>query len=150
LRFLENDVLLKTKQFLLIGIITVIVVGVGLNYNAFLVKEEQKVNQQNDQNDMFYLAVGLYAYRTHPCPKHIEAECDAEFKNVLVNYTILSDDGEFLLEDSTTTRENGFFDLYLPKGKAYVATFTVDGKEGVGTIPTTPGSSNCITEIKVE
>jgi len=141
---------LKTKQFLLISIIAVVAIGLGLSYNTFLVQQEQEINQQNDQNDMFYLAVGLFAYRTHPCPKHIEAECDAEFKNVLVTYTILSDDGEFFLEDSAITRENGFFDLYLPKGKAYVATFTVEGKEGAGIFPTTPGSSDCITDIKVE
>jgi len=138
---------LKTKQFLLIGIIAVIVVGTGLSYNAFLEKEKPEINQQND---MFYLAVGLYAYQTHPCPKHIEDECDAEFKNVLVNYTIVSEDKKYLLQDSAITRENGFFDLYLPKGKAYVATFTVDGKEGVGIIPTKPGSSDCITDIKVK
>jgi hypothetical protein len=148
--FLENVVRLKTKQFLLIGIIAVLGIGAYLSYNAFFVQEEPEINEQNDQNDMFYLAVGLYAYRTHPCPKHIEEECDSEFKNALVNYTILSDDKEFFLQDSAITRENGFFDLYLPKGKAYVASFTVDGKTGTGIFPTKPGSSNCITDIKVQ
>jgi hypothetical protein len=141
---------LKAKQFWLIGILAVLAIGLGLSYNAFLVQKETETNHQNDRSDMFYLAVGLYAYQTHPCPKHIEEDCEAEFKNALVDYTIVSDDGEFLLQDSTTTRENGFFDLYLPKGKEYNATFTVDGKKGVGMIPTKPGSSDCITEIKVQ
>ena len=141
---------MKAKQLVLIGIIAVLRIGAGLSYITFPVQEEPEITQQNDQNDMFYLAVGLYAYQTHPCPKHIEEDCEAEFKNALVNYTILSDDKEFFIQDSAITRENGFFDLYLPKGKSYVASFTVDGKKGAGIFPTTPGSSDCITEIKVQ
>ena len=98
---------------------------------------------------MFFLAIGVYANETHPCPKHADG-CDAEFKNLLVDYTIVSGDGEVIIQDSAMTGENGFFDLYLPKGKEYIATFIVNGKEGVGIIPTNSGSSNCITEIQVQ
>ena len=62
---------------------------------------------------------------------------------------IVSDNREFILQDSAMTGENGFFDLYLPKGKDYIATFTVENKSGVGIITTKEGSSNCITEIQV-
>jgi hypothetical protein len=140
---------MKPQQFILIGTIAGLVVGAGLSYSVFIARENQEINQQYDRSDMFFLAVGLYSNETHPCPKHADS-CDAEYKNVPVDYAIVSGDGEFILRDSALTGENGFFDLYLPKGKEYIATFTVDRKEGVGIIPTKHGSSNCITEIKVQ
>ena len=139
---------MKPQQFFLIGIIAGLVVGAGLSYGVFLVLEDPEIDLQYDRSDMFFLAVGVYANETHPCPKHADG-CDAEFKNVPVDYTIVSDDGEFILQDSAMTGENGFFDLYLPKGKDYIATFTVENKSGVGIITTKEGSSNCITEIQV-
>lgn len=41
---------------------------------------------------MFILAVGVYADETHSCLKHADG-CDAEFKDVAVNYTSVSGDG---------------------------------------------------------
>ncbi len=87
---------------------------------------------------MFFLAVGVYADETHPCLKHANG-CDGEFKDVAVNYTIVSGDWGFLLRGSVMTGENGFFDLYLPKKEGYIATFTVYCKEGAGFIPKRPG-----------
>ncbi len=139
---------MKTQQFILLGIIAGLVVGAGLGYGVFLMLEDPEINQHYDRSDMFFLAVGVYANETHPCPKHSDG-CDAEFKNVALNYTIISDNGEFILQDSAMTGENGFFDLYLPKGKYYIATFTVEDKSGVGIITTRGGSSNCLTEIQV-
>jgi len=85
---------------------------------------------------------------THPCPVHT-ITCKAEFKLTNLNYTIVSEDGTYFVQGSGKTSENGFFDLYLPKGKTYKATFNIDGKQGVGIISTQEGSSNCITDIKV-
>jgi hypothetical protein len=139
---------MKPQQFILIGIIAGLVVGAGFSYSFFL-RVDPENNRQYHRSDMFFLAIGVYANETHPCPMHADS-CDAEFKKLPVDYTIVSGDGEFILRDSAITGDNGFFDLYLPKGKDYIATFSVEGKKGVGIIPTKKGSSNCITEIKLQ
>ena len=98
---------------------------------------------------MFFLALGVHANETRPCLRHAD-RCDAELKNVSVDYTIASGDGAFILRGSVMTEEKGFFGLYFPKGAGYIAKFTVNGKEGAGIIPTRPGASNCITDIQVQ
>jgi len=105
-------------------------------------------NEIRSSNDWFFLSVGLYENSTHPCLVH-DVHCEAEFKVTNLNYTIVSKDGTYSINGSGKTNEMGFFDLYLPRGKNYVATFSIAGKRGSGTISTRNGSSNCITDIKV-
>lgn len=62
-------------------------VGAGV----FLVLEDPELTHYG-RSDMFILAVGVYADETHSCLKHADG-CDAEFKDVAVNYTIVSGDG---------------------------------------------------------
>lgn len=128
------------KIFLFISII--LIVGI-------ILREPPEIEQQYEQSEMFFIYVGLYANDTHPCLTHSDT-CDAEFKKMVVDYTISSLDGKFFLQDSAMTGENGFLDLSLPKNKDYFARFTVNGKVGVGFIPTYLGDSDCITDIQVQ
>jgi hypothetical protein len=140
---------IKGNTLFLAGLIAGMLVGATLFYIAFQGQNEPEVERTYDRSEMFFLAVGLYENETHPCPVHVDS-CQAEFDSTVLNYTVVSGDDEYIQQDTARTGENGFFDIYLPKGKDYIATFTVEGKTGVGIVSTRKGSSNCITEIQVE
>jgi hypothetical protein len=140
---------MKVSLLLIIGVVIGLFLGIGLDFKDAPVVITPKDVETNEESDMFYLAVGLYENKTHPCPRH-EFTCLAEFKSALLNFTIVSGDGNYVLSDTIMTEDNGFFDLYLPKDKDYIASFTIDGKSGVGVITTRKDASNCITEIQVK
>jgi hypothetical protein len=140
---------MKPYMLVIIGLVIGLFIGMGFNSEDIPIVISPKDVDTSDKTDMFYLAVGLYENKTHPCPKH-EPTCLAEFRSTLLNFTIVSGDGTYAISDTLKTEGNGFFDLYLPKDEDYIATFTIDGKSGVGIITTRKDSSNCITEIQVK
>jgi hypothetical protein len=140
---------MKPYILVTIGLVIGLFIGLGLGFNDIPNTTVPKGIEVKDKTDMFYLAIGLYENKTHPCPRH-ELTCLAEFRTTLLNFTIVSGDGKYSISDTIKTEDNGFFDLYLPKDKDYIASFTIDGKSGVGIITTRKDSSNCITEIQVK
>jgi hypothetical protein len=140
---------MKPYMLLIMGLVIGVFIGVGLDFKDIPIDIMPKDVETNDKTDMFYLAVGLYENETHPCPTH-EITCLAEFKSAPLNFTIVSLDGTYIMSETIITDDNGFFDLYLPKNKEYISTFTIDGKSGGGAFTTKKGASNCITEIHVK
>jgi hypothetical protein len=124
-------------------------ISASIGYSIFLVLDEPEKKHQNERTGMFFVSIGPYENKTHSCPEHVDS-CKAEFALSDLNYTIMSKDGEYTIQGTIITGENGFFDLYLPKGKDYIATLTLNDKKGIGIIQTKRGSSNCITDIKVQ
>ena len=137
----------KIKVFAML--IVVITLGVSLYYvNTIYSFEVYPRSEIHDSEEWFFLSIGLYQNTTHPCRIH-SVSCQAEYRTTELAYTIVTDDGVYVVNGTRTTNSNGFLDLYLPVNSNYTVSFIIGEMTGSGRVSTLTGSPTCITDIRM-
>ncbi|NIN51922.1 MAG: hypothetical protein GTN80_06360 [Nitrososphaeria archaeon] len=95
------------------------------------------------------LYIAPYSTTTHPCFTHNKESCKAENPNTQFKYKVVSN-GELVMEDTTSTDKNGFFEIVLDSGSFY--WLTVEGDKGISSVPisTHIGYADCITYVHLQ
>lgn len=100
--------------------------------------------------DEMALAVAPYVRYTHPCEVHFMSSCRGELAEQTFAVKVIDENGNVFWEGKVKTMANGFFELWLPRGKNY----RLEVKQGdyIGTVPiTTEGNApTCITNLRLE
>ncbi|MFT0847407.1 CueP family metal-binding protein [Actinomycetaceae bacterium L2_0104] len=101
--------------------------------------------------DEFYLSFAPYVTSTHECYFHSLTTCRGELANEDIHVLITDDEsGEVLVDEDTTTYDNGFKGVWLPKGIEAKLTVTADGLSASETISTkTEDDLTCLTTLKL-
>lgn len=97
--------------------------------------------------DEFYLSVAPYLTTTHDCYFHSLTTCTGELGNEPLHLTVVTDDGEVLLDEDRTANSNGFLGLWLPRD--IDATLTITHENGSITAPISTGAEDptCLTDL---
>ena len=95
------------------------------------------------------VAIAPYINRTHPCEIHYMSGCQGELVNVPVEVHATNSDGTVLVDETLTTMDNGFIELWLPRDRTIGLTLTAQGKSTTGTITTNADSNTCITTFQL-
>lgn len=100
--------------------------------------------------DDFHLSVAPYLNETHDCFYHSLTTCAGELTGEELQVTITDDaNGDVLLDDTVTTFENGFFDIWLPAGRDI--TMVIDDGENSAEVPlgTRADDPTCVTTVQL-
>jgi len=98
--------------------------------------------------DQVFVSVAPYLNRTHPCTTHYMSGCQGELVAAPVHVRALRPDGSVVLDEVVSTGPNGFLDLWLPRGEAFLLDLTLDGYAVQGIVSTTDGAPTCITTMR--
>ncbi|WP_066461754.1 CueP family metal-binding protein [Sanguibacter suarezii] len=100
--------------------------------------------------DSFYVSIAPYLTQTHDCFFHSLTTCQGELVGADVQVTVVDDvTGETVVDEETTTYENGFVGLWLPREMTGTLTVTHDGASVESPISTTADSATCLTTLKL-
>lgn len=100
-------------------------------------------------DDQVFISVAPYLQRTHPCTTHYMSGCQGELVDQPVHVRAVRPDGSVLLDEVMNTEGNGFLDLWLPRGEAFMLEVAVEGYATQGIIGTSSGSPTCITTMQM-
>ncbi len=99
--------------------------------------------------DEFYISVAPYENRTHDCYFHSLGTCQGELTDTDVHVTVVSDDGETLVDEDATTYANGFVGFWVPKDIKGTVTVTKDGTTGEVEFSSDEEGATCITTLQL-
>ena len=100
--------------------------------------------------DDFHLSVAPYLNDTHDCYFHSLTTCVGELTEEELQVTITDDtNNEVLLDETVSTFENGFFDVWLPAGRDL--TMRIDDGENTAEVPVGTGADDptCVTTVQL-
>ncbi|EID56358.1 hypothetical protein SacxiDRAFT_4176 [Saccharomonospora xinjiangensis XJ-54] len=100
--------------------------------------------------DRFYLSVAPYVDRTHDCVYHSLTTCRGELAGKEVRVRAVDDvTGEVLVEERTTTFDNGFVGFWLPRGVNGSIEVAYGDLTGRSAFSTTEDGATCLTTLRL-
>lgn len=99
--------------------------------------------------DEFYISVAPYENGTHDCYFHSLGTCQGELTETDVHITVVSEDGETLVDEDVTTYTNGFVGFWVPKDIKGTVEVTKDGKSGEVEFSSDKDGATCITTLQL-
>ncbi len=101
-------------------------------------------------DDSAMIAIAPYASKTHPCVNHNLTDCKGELFDVSVKVVARNaTDGTVIFNESVTTMDNGFIELWLPRNMEFDLTIFAQGRRATGKITTFNNSKTCITTFRL-
>ena len=100
--------------------------------------------------DSMVIAAAPYINYTHPCAIHAISSCQAELANEPIQVTVIDESGQTVKQKETTTMDNGFVELWLPRGSQYTLHFEARGRSVETTARTYSDSPTCLTNLQLE
>ena len=117
--------------------------------NELILATEQGEASLPLPEDKFYLSVAPYLSRTHDCFNHSLTTCTGELSQEDIHVTITDDEGNELVNEDTTTFDNGFIGYWLPADKKGTITIEQDGKTGEVPLDTSDEGGTCVTTLQM-
>lgn len=97
-----------------------------------------------------YVSIAPYLTSTHDCFYHSLTTCLGELDNEDIQVTITDEaTGEVLIDEQTTTFDNGFVDFWLPDDATGTIEITHQGRTGVTEFSTTEDGATCVTDLRL-
>jgi len=100
-------------------------------------------------NNQFYLSIAPYINNTHPCSNHNLITCRGELKNQTMDITVKDSSGNVIINDTYTSKSNGFLGLWLPKNMSGTITINYQGLTTTEKISTFESDNTCLTTLKL-
>ncbi len=97
-----------------------------------------------------YISVAPYVDQTHECYFHSLTTCQGELGNEEVKVTLVSSDGEVLVDEVRQTYDNGFTGFWLPRG--IEATLSVERAGQTGSVELSTmndDDATCVTTLQL-
>ena len=100
--------------------------------------------------DEFYVSVAPYISQTHNCFRHSLTSCLGELGNQEVHVMVTDNSNhEVLVDKTTSTYDNGFIGLWLPRNVEATITVRHDGRAASTVISTSPDAPTCLTTLQL-
>ena len=117
--------------------------------NELVLTSEQGQASLPLPEDKLYVSIAPYMTQTHDCFNHSLTTCTGELSKEDIHVTITDDAGKELVNEDTTTFDNGFIGYWLPADKKGTITIEQDGKTGEVPLDTTEEGATCITTLQM-
>lgn len=126
------------------------------NVSASITSHELIVTDKNNEKktyelpkEEFFVSIAPFLKTTHPCEIHSLTSCQGELVNEKFEVYIEDTDGNVILDETMTSFENGFIDLWLPREKNLQITIKQSGKSATSDISTFEGDNTYITTMQL-
>lgn len=96
------------------------------------------------------LAVAPYVMSTHTCRIHSVTGCGGEMGGVPMNVHVETPDGSVVFDGMMTPMDNGFLELWLPRGMEFDLTIEAGGASATQRVTTYASSDTCVTTMRLE
>lgn len=101
-------------------------------------------------DDVTYVSVAPFVSQTHECFYHSLTTCRGELSAQQIEVRFIDDaTGNVILEETTTTFDNGFAGFWLPRNLSGTIEVTYDGKTGETPFSTANDAATCITTLQL-
>ena len=114
-----------------------------------LTDDNQEVVLDLPEN-LTYVSIAPYVNQTHDCFYHSLTTCLGELDNEPIQITITDETtGDVLVEETTTTFDNGFIGFWLPDEATGTIEITHQGRTGITEFSTTDDGATCVTDLRL-
>ena len=97
-----------------------------------------------------YVSIAPYLNSTHDCFYHSLTTCVGELSNEDIQVTITDEaTGEVLVDEATTTFDNGFIGFWLPDDVTGLIEVSYQGRTGTTEFSTTDDGATCVTDLRL-
>lgn len=97
-----------------------------------------------------YVSIAPYLTSTHDCFYHSLTTCVGELDNEDIQVTITDEaTGEVLVDEATTTFDNGFIGFWLPDDVTGLIEVSYQGRTGTTEFSTTDDGATCVTDLRL-
>lgn len=125
-------------------------VSASITSNELIVTDSENNKTTYDlPKDEFFVSIAPFVNRTHPCTNHSLTGCQGELVEKDFDVFIQDEDGNVVVDETMTSFENGFIDLWLPRDKKYQVKIEYNGKVAKSEISTFDGDNTCITSMQL-
>ena len=95
-----------------------------------------------------YVSIAPYLTSTHDCFYHSLTTCLGELDNEDIQVTITDEaTGEVLVDEATTTFDNGFIGFWLPDDATGLIEVSYQGRTGTTEFSTGDDGATCVTDL---
>lgn len=109
--------------------------------------DEMKVPLVGDE---FYLSIAPYLTQTHPCTFHSLTTCLGEMRNTPIELTVTDTaSGTTVVSSSTSTADNGFVGVWLPRNGKFSVQITGEGGTAQQVVTTGDEDPTCLTTMQL-
>ncbi|KIL46665.1 hypothetical protein KP77_27920 [Jeotgalibacillus alimentarius] len=114
------------------------------------ITEEDGSEETHDvSGEDFFVSIAPFVDQTHSCTFHSLTGCQGEMIEETFDVYIEDSEGNVIIDESMTTFENGFIDLWLPRDETYSVVIEQDGMSTEAEISTFEGDPTCITTMQL-
>lgn len=100
--------------------------------------------------DLTYVSVAPYLTQTHDCFYHSLTTCLGELGNEPIEVTFTDEaTGDTLIDEQTTTFDNGFAGFWVPREATGTIEVTYQGRSGATEFSTTADGATCVTDLRL-
>lgn len=97
-----------------------------------------------------YVSIAPYLTSTHDCFYHSLTTCLGELDNEDIQVKITDEaTGEVLVDEATTTFDNGFIGFWLPDDVTGLIEVSYQGRTGTTEFSTTDDGATCVTDLRL-
>lgn len=119
------------------------------SHELIVTEEDEEVTSYELPEEEFFVSIAPYVEKTHPCAIHSLTGCQGELVEQEFYVYIEDEDGNVVVDETITSLENGFIDLWLPRDQTFQVKIEYDGKETKSEISTFEGDNTCITTMQL-
>lgn len=124
-------------------------VTASITSHELIVKDNGEETTFTLPNDEFFVSIAPFVEITHPCAIHSLTGCQGELVEKEFDVYIQDEKGNVVVNETMTSLENGFIDLWLPRDKNFQVKITHEGKTVESNISTFEGDNTCITTMQL-
>ena len=100
--------------------------------------------------EYFYLSIAPFVSETHPCTFHSLTTCLGELQNTPIELTVTDTaSGAVVVSKDTTTADNGFVGVWLPRGGEFSVRIDSDQGSAEQTVKTGDEDPTCLTTLQL-
>lgn len=122
-------------------------VNASITSHELIVTEQGKETTFDLPSDEFFVSIAPFVGYTHECGIHSLTGCQGELVEKDFDVYIEDEKGKVIVDETITSFENGFIDLWLPRDQNFQVKIEYDGKTVRSEISTYEGYNTCITTM---
>ncbi|MGM1049278.1 MAG: CueP family metal-binding protein [Bacillota bacterium] len=124
-------------------------VTASITSHELIVTDNGKKTSFDLPEDEFFVSIAPFIENTHECAIHNLTGCQGELAEKNFDVLIQDEEGTVVMDETITSLENGFIDLWLPRDRTYLVKIEYDGKSVESEIDTFKDDNTCITTMQL-
>ncbi|UNK21094.1 CueP family metal-binding protein [Paenibacillus sp. N3/727] len=124
-------------------------VTASITSHELIVTDNGKKTSFDLPEDEFFVSIAPFIENTHECAIHNLTGCQGELAEKNFDVLIQDEEGTVVMDETITSLENGFIDLWLPRDRTYQVKIEYDGKSVESEIDTFKDDNTCITTMQL-